>query len=42
VGLFGFTGTTSADLWWESVRGELAAVVVLVALAVLTSDRRRA
>jgi hypothetical protein len=42
VGLFGFSETTSADLWWESFWVELAAVVVLVALAVLTRDRRRA
>ena len=41
VGLFGFVESTAAPLWWESFWVELAAVVVLVALAVLTRRRRR-
>jgi hypothetical protein len=40
VGLFGFTETTRAALWWESFWVELAAVVVLAALAVLARERR--
>ncbi|MGY1804943.1 hypothetical protein ACI78T_16810 [Blastococcus sp. SYSU D00922] len=40
VGLFGFTESTAARLWWESFWVELAAVVVLAVLAVL--GRRRA
>jgi hypothetical protein len=40
-GLFGFKESTAASLWWESFWVELAAVVVLVALAVLTRRRRR-
>ena len=41
VGLFGFTESTAAELWWESFWVELAAVVVLVALAVVSRGRRR-
>jgi hypothetical protein len=41
VGLSGFQDSTAADLWWESFSVELAAVVVLAALAVLASGRRR-
>jgi hypothetical protein len=41
VGLFGFVETTQAALWWESFWVELAAVVVLGLLAVLTLGRRR-
>ncbi|TFV64653.1 UNVERIFIED_ORG: hypothetical protein E4P37_12830 [Bacillus sp. AZ43] len=40
VGLFGFTESTAAALWWESFWVELAAAVVLGVLAVL--GRRRA
>ena len=40
VGLFGFVETTAADLWWESFWVEVAAVVVLAALAVLAARRR--
>ena len=39
VGLFGFVETTLATLWWESFWVEAAAVVVLVAIVVLTSRR---
>ena len=42
VGLFGFTETTAAQLWWESFWVEIAAVVVLLALALLARGRRRA
>ena len=41
VGLFGFVESTAAPLWWESFWVELAAVVVLGALALLTARRRR-
>jgi hypothetical protein len=41
VGLFGFVETTAADLWWESFCVEVAAVVVLSALA-LVARRRQA
>ena len=41
VGLFGFTESTAATWWWESFWVELAAVVVLAALAVLSRNRRR-
>jgi hypothetical protein len=41
VGLFGFTESTAADLWWESFWVELAAVAVLASLAVLARGRRR-
>jgi MYXO-CTERM domain-containing protein len=41
VGLFGFVESTQAPLWWESFWVELAAVVVLAALALLTARRRR-
>jgi hypothetical protein len=41
VGLFGFTESTAAALWWESLWVESAAVVVLVALAVLARPRHR-
>ena len=40
VGLFGFVESTAADLWWESFWVEVAAVVVLATLAVLTLRRR--
>jgi MYXO-CTERM domain-containing protein len=41
VGLFGFSESTAAPLWWESFWVELAAIVVLAALALLTARRRR-
>jgi hypothetical protein len=41
VGLFGFTESTAADHWWLSLRVEVAAVLVLTALAVLAPPRRR-
>jgi hypothetical protein len=41
VGLFGFVETTLATLWWESFWVESAAVVVLLALVVLTARRTR-
>jgi hypothetical protein len=41
VGLFGFVETTKAPMWWESFWVEIAAVVVLAALALLTGRRRR-
>jgi hypothetical protein len=40
VGLFGFVESTAADLWWESFWVEIAAVVVLAALAALAARRR--
>ena len=40
VGLFGFVESTQASLWWESFWVEIAAVVVLGALALLTLRRR--
>jgi hypothetical protein len=40
VGLFGFVESTAADLWWESFWVELAAAVVLGALAALAARRR--
>ena len=40
VGLFGFVESTAADLWWESLWVEIAAVVVLAALAALAARRR--
>jgi hypothetical protein len=40
VGLFGFVETTAASLWWESFWVEVAAVVVLTALALVTRPRR--
>jgi hypothetical protein len=39
VGLFGFTESTAAALWWESFWVELAAVVVLAGLAVVSARR---
>jgi hypothetical protein len=42
VGLFGFTETTTAQLWWESLVVEAAGFVVLVALAVVARRRQRA
>ena len=41
VGLFGFTETTGATLWWESFWVEVAAVVLLTVLTVLSGARRR-
>ena len=41
VGVFGFTETTAAQLWWESCWVEIAATVVLIALAVLAWRGRR-
>jgi hypothetical protein len=41
VGLFGFVESTEASLWWESFWVEVAAVVVLAALALLASRRAR-
>jgi len=40
VGLFGFVESTAADLWWESFWVEIAAAVVLGALAALAARRR--
>src|SRR4051812_16686831 len=40
VGLFGFKESTDADLWWESLWVEVAAAVVLAALAALAARRR--
>jgi hypothetical protein len=40
VGLFGFVESTAADLWWESLWVEIAAIVVLAALAALGARRR--
>ena len=40
VGLFGFVESTAADLWWQSFGVEVAAVVVLAALAALAARRR--
>ena len=40
VGLFGFVESTAADLWWESLWVEVAAVLVLGALAALAARRR--
>ena len=40
IGLFGFTETTAATLWWESFWVELAGFVVLGALAALAARRR--
>ncbi len=39
VGLFGFVETTTATLWWETFWVEVAAIVVLAALALLTGRR---
>jgi len=39
-GLFRFKETTAASLWWESFWVEVAAVVVLTALAALAARRR--
>jgi hypothetical protein len=39
VGLFGFVETTAAALWWESFWVEVATVVVLTALALVTRPR---
>ncbi len=41
IGLFGFMETTQAQLWWESLWVELAAIVVLAALTLLSARRRR-
>ena len=40
VGLFGFVESTAASLWWESFWVEVAAIVVLGALAGLAARRR--
>ena len=40
VGLFGFKESTDADLWWTSFWVEIAAAVVLAALAALATRRR--
>ena len=40
IGLFGFKETTAASLWWESFWVEVAAVLVLTALAALAARRR--
>ena len=40
VGLFGFVETTTATLWWETFWVEVAAIVVLAALALLAGRRR--
>jgi hypothetical protein len=40
VGLFGFVESTAANLWWESLWVEVAAIVVLSALAGLAARRR--
>jgi hypothetical protein len=40
VGLFGFVETTTATLWWETLWVELAAIVVLGALVVVSRGRR--
>jgi MYXO-CTERM domain-containing protein len=40
VGLFGFVESTDASLWWESFWVEIAAAVVLAALAALAARRR--
>jgi hypothetical protein len=40
VGLFGFVESTKADLWWETLWVEIAAIVVLAALTVLAARRR--
>ncbi|TQN42010.1 hypothetical protein FHU33_1401 [Blastococcus colisei] len=41
VGLFGFVESVQAQLWWESFWVEVAATVVLTALAVLAWRGRR-
>jgi hypothetical protein len=40
VGLFGFVESTEATLWWETLWVEIAAIVVLAALALLAGRRR--
>jgi len=40
VGLFGFKESTDANLWWQSLWVEIAAIVVLAALAALAARRR--
>ena len=40
VGLFGFKESTDAQLWWQSLWVEVAAAVVLAALAALAARRR--
>ena len=40
VGLFGFQESTAADLWWETLWVELAAIVVLGVLTALAARRR--
>ena len=40
VGLFGFVESTAAQLWWETLWVEIAATVVLAALALLAARRR--
>ena len=41
VGLFGFRESMAADLWWETIWVEVAAAVVLGALAALANRRGR-
>ena len=40
VGLFGFKESTDAELWWQSLWVEVAAALVLAALAALAAHRR--
>jgi len=40
VGLFGFKESTDAELWWQSLWVEVAAALVLAALAALAARRR--
>ena len=40
AGLFGFTETTAASLWWESFWVELSGAIVLAILAALAARRR--
>jgi hypothetical protein len=41
VGLFGFTESMQAQLWWESLVVEAVGFVVLAALVVVAARRRR-
>jgi hypothetical protein len=40
VGLFGFVESTTATLWWETLWVEIAAIVVLAVLALVSRPRR--